>query len=167
MSEPSYAKLLHSTAGLPLEVLRDILIPAILGKETDGILYWAGKDLARQFPVETEDDVSTIFSQLGFGDIKLQKKNKKQQVWIMSGGLVTDRLALDKNNFTLEAGFLAQQIELQTNATSEAQITEKKKNSVEILVQHNLKDTLTDIEPTKYITVENSTEESDSDDHDK
>jgi Protein of unknown function (DUF2507). len=127
MSQRLYEQLLHDSAGLPQSVLRDVLIPAVLDKETDGILYWAGKDLARQFPVESTSSIVALFDQLGFGHLKLKKQTSKQQIWLLDGQLVTDRLTLPRPNFTLEAGFLAQQIELQTNATTEAQVTEQKK----------------------------------------
>ncbi len=86
--------------------------------------------------------------------IKLKKQTSKQQIWLLDGQLVTDRLTLPRPNFTLEAGFLAQQIELQTNATTEAQVTEQKKNMVEILVQHNIKDSASDIEPVEFLQLE-------------
>lgn len=151
MSQPSYKKLLNSSAGLPREILRDVLIPTILGKEADGILYWSGKDLARQFPVAKLEEIPMIVNQLGFGELTLKKNTSKQQVWLLTGKIVSDRLTLDHPNFTLEAGFLAQQIEFQTNATTEAQVTEAKKTSVEILVQHNLKNPASDIEPFKFL----------------
>ena len=154
MSQRLYEQLLHDSAGLPQSVLRDVLIPAVLDKETDGILYWAGKDLARQFPVESTSSIVALFDQLGFGHLKLNKQTSKQQIWLLDGQLVTDRLTLPRPNFTLEAGFLAQQIELQTNATTEAQVTEQKKNMVEILVQHNIKDSASDIEPVEFLQLE-------------
>ena len=33
------------------ELMRDFLLPTILGKHEKDILYWAGKDLARKFPL--------------------------------------------------------------------------------------------------------------------
>ena len=158
MSQRLYEQLLHTSAGFSQSVLRDVLIPAILDKQTDGILYWAGKDLARQFPVQTTDDVTLIFAQLGFGDLRLKKQNSRQQLWQLSGDTVTQRLTTAHPNFTLEAGFLAQQVEFQTNATTEAQLTEKKKNLIEITVQHNASDMTTDIEPVTFLQLDQPAE---------
>ncbi len=38
-------------------LFRQELLPNLFGKETPFILYWAGKDLARKYPLATIDDV--------------------------------------------------------------------------------------------------------------
>ena len=38
-------------------LIRDYLLGNILGEHTDEILYWAGKDLARQFPLKSQEDL--------------------------------------------------------------------------------------------------------------
>ena len=47
-------------ASSSVEILRDALILKLLGDDSSGILYWAGKDLARQFPVASDDDLVTF-----------------------------------------------------------------------------------------------------------
>lgn len=47
MSQKLYDELINSPQGLVNGTLRDVILPAILGKETDEMLYWIGKDLAR------------------------------------------------------------------------------------------------------------------------
>lgn len=154
MSQSTYDQLLHGAVGLNQGVLRDVLIPAILGEETGGILYWAGKNLAHQFPVSNPDELITIFTQLGFGHLELQKKSAKQQTWQISGPIVTERLKLNQADFNLETGFIAQQIEFQTNAITEAQIVEQKKGTVQIVVQSDLKDPSLDTEPIEFLQIE-------------
>lgn len=140
--------------GLANEVLRDVLIPSILGKQTSGILYWAGKDLARKFPVSQSEQLPTLFNQLGFGQLTLQKKNSKQQFWLLSGPNVADRLRIKDVDFNLETGFLAEQIQMQTNATTEAQISDQKKESISILVQHDLKEEIPEQSTIQFISIE-------------
>ncbi len=33
-----------------MKLLRDYVLPSILGKHEDDVLYWVGKDIARKFP---------------------------------------------------------------------------------------------------------------------
>lgn len=44
-----------------LDLLRDYLIPELLGDEAPHIMYWAGKDLARKFPLDSSRRSSRIF----------------------------------------------------------------------------------------------------------
>lgn len=117
--------------------IRDVLLPLILGQETDGILYWIGKDLARQFPVATPTDLSLLTSQLGLGDLRLTSSHNTTMTWELSGPVIAERLALQKEatSFTLEAGFLAKQVEFQTSKVTEATVLEKKKDTVVILTE--------------------------------
>lgn len=160
MSQSMYDQLLHSAVGLNQGVLRDVLIPAILGEETSGILYWAGKDLAHQFPVSNSEQLILIVEQLGFGQLTKQKNSAKQQVWLLSGPVVAQRLKTDRPDFNLEAGFIAQQIEFQTNAITEAQITEQKRGTVQIIVQSDLKDPSLDTQPITFLTIDSPTPKS-------
>ena len=71
MTQKLYDQLINSPRGMSTAAMRDVLLPLILGQETDGILYWIGKDLARQFPVATPGDLSLLTHQLGLGDLRL------------------------------------------------------------------------------------------------
>ncbi|WP_461240326.1 YslB family protein [Paucilactobacillus sp. N302-9] len=161
MTQSIYQQVSDNPAGMGQATLRDVLIPSILGKQTSGILYWAGKDLARQFPVAQLDEIPVIFKQLGFGELTLVKKNPKQQYWQLSGAIVNSRLSLKDADFNLECGFLAQELEIQTNATTEAKIDDKKRSSLTILVQHDLKETVADADPVKFINVVDDTQDED------
>ena len=57
--------------------------------------------------------------------------------WELSGPVIAERLALQKEatSFTLEAGFLAKQVEFQTSKVTEATVLEKKKDTVVILTE--------------------------------
>lgn len=137
MTQKLYDQLINSPRGMSTASMRDVLLPLILGQETDGILYWIGKDLARQFPVATPGDLSLLTHQLGLGDLRLTSSHNTTMTWELSGPVIAERLALQKEatSFTLEAGFLAKQVEFQTSKVTEATVLEKKKDTVVILTE--------------------------------
>lgn len=137
MTQKLYDQLINSPRGMSTAAMRDVLLPLILGQETDGILYWIGKDLARQFPVATPGDLSLLTHQLGLGDLRLTSSHNTTITWELSGPVIAERLALQKEatSFTLEAGFLAKQVEFQTSKVTEATVLEKKKDTVVILTE--------------------------------
>ena len=139
MSQERYDQLLHSHQGLVNGTLRDVILPAILGKETDDMLYWIGKDLARQYPVATHDDLVVLTHQLGLGDLTLQRHDKISQVWRLAGPIVSERIQRDKEqtSFGLECGFLAQQIEFQLGTVAEARVNDRHHDSIDIMVQND------------------------------
>lgn len=139
MSQKLYDQLINSPQGLNTGSLRDIIIPAILGKETDEMLYWIGKDLAQQYPVATKDDLIILTQQLAFGDLSLQKKTKTSQIWRLGGPIVANRIDRDEEDtsFGLECGFLAQEVEFQLNTIVEAKINARHHDYVEILLEND------------------------------
>ncbi|WP_367341932.1 YslB family protein [Limosilactobacillus sp.] len=139
MSQESYNRFINSQRGLISSTIRDVLLPAMLGKETNGISYWIGKDIAREYPVASVDDLITLTNQLGFGELSLRKENKNQQLYRLSGPIVSERLGIDheKVSFDLEAGFLAMETEFQVGAAAEAEIVDRRRASIDIMVQHD------------------------------
>lgn len=139
MTQKRYDQLIHGQRGLANATLRDVIIPALLGSETDGILYWIGKDLAREYPVATTAELITLTRQLGFGDLTLKKHSATRQVYELAGPLVAERIALDKEktSFTLEAGFLAQECEFQLGQVAEAAVSERGRRTIQLLVQND------------------------------
>ncbi|MEY8442332.1 YslB family protein [Lactobacillaceae bacterium 24-114] len=146
MGHSLYDTLLHSQRGLVNGTLRDVIIPSILGKETDEMLYWIGKDVARQFPVDADEKIILLGKQLGFGDLSLLKKNATSQVWKLGGPIVKERIAQngELTSFGLETGFLAQEIEFQLLTITEATITERKKDHIVIEVKNDPKSNAND-----------------------
>ncbi len=153
MSQKRYDQLLHSHQGLANGTLRDIILPAILGKEADDMLYWIGKDLAQQYPVATHDDLVILTQQLGFGDLTLQRHDKVSQIWRLGGPIVNERIQRggEQTSFGLECGFLAQEIEFQLGTVAEAKINDRHHETVDILVQNDPK-TDADDERSELIT---------------
>ena len=60
------------------EILRDHVLPSILGQHEDEILYWAGKEVARKFPVFTIEEFPVFFQEAGWGTLSLEKTTKEE-----------------------------------------------------------------------------------------
>ena len=140
------------------ELIRDVVIPNLLGTDTHEILYWAGKELARQYPLANRQDIIRFFDKAGFGLIELNKEQRNKQIYTLSGEIVKARLNQLEPSFNLEAGFLAEQIQSQDGIYTEA-LTEvnKKTKIVTFTVQSDLKDRLSIEEPlTHFVMSENN-----------
>ncbi|MEH7303742.1 YslB family protein [Neobacillus drentensis] len=102
------------------ELIREILLPEILGKDTPEILYWAGKRLARKYPLADMEQIIDFFAKASWGQLELTKENKTEiQFELMSPIMVSRVKSKAEHFFQLEAGFLAQQIEFQKEANAE------------------------------------------------
>jgi len=124
------------------ELLRDLLIPDLLGKEHSQILYWSGKQLARKFPLSNIDEVIEFFINAGWGELQEVKQSKNEAEFVLNGPIVTRRFDLNADcEFQLEAGFLAEQIQSHKQRITEAAVeTKRKANKVIILVRWDPKD---------------------------
>ncbi|AQY50959.1 hypothetical protein PWEIH_12840 [Listeria weihenstephanensis FSL R9-0317] len=130
------------------ELIRDTLIPNVLGEETPHILYWAGKELARKYPLETMDELADFFEKASFGDLEVSSEKKDEMIISLSGELVALRLNNDANaTFKLEAGFIAEQIQHQKRLYTESyEEVDKRKKVVKIIVKWDRKETVSDDE---------------------
>lgn len=139
MSQKLYDELINSPQGLINGTLRDVILPAILGKETDEMLYWIGKDLARQYPVASPAELITLTHQLGLGELTLEKHSPTSQLWRLGGPIVAGRIKKDneETSFGLECGFLAQEIEFQLGSVVEAKINDRHHDTVNILLEND------------------------------
>jgi hypothetical protein len=126
------------------ELMRDILLPEILGKHTTDILYWGGKSLARKFPLVSIEEMEAFCLEAGWGKLTLTDEKKAEQIYTLSGPFVERRLALKTDiSFKMEAGFLAEQIQNKKKAITEAaEEIHKRSKTVKIIVRTDLKDTL-------------------------
>lgn len=103
------------------ELLREMLIPEIFGKDTPEILYWAGKKLARKFPAETHEEIVDFFAQASWGELLVKNESKDELEFELISPLMVSRVKSKAEHFfQLEAGFLAQQIENQKGVIAEA-----------------------------------------------
>lgn len=127
------------------ELIREILLPSILGKETATILYWAGKDLARKFPLQSMDEIIGFFAQAGWGTLVVKVEGKNELEVELSSPVITDRLHKKDGSttFKLEAGFLAQQIETHKGVIAECYEHPKKRaNKVLFTIKWDTKDSI-------------------------
>lgn len=85
------------------EIIRDYVLSDILGKHESDLLYWAGKSLARKFPLFSLDEAAGFFAEAGFGKLVLEKSGKGETTFVLHP------LKVENRCFKLEAGFLAEQ----------------------------------------------------------
>ena len=91
------------------EIIRDGILRSILGKHEADVLYWAGKETARKFPLFTLDEAPTFFMQAGWGELTMEKEGKDSYTYVLTGD--ADILKFEERSFRLEAGFLAEQVQ--------------------------------------------------------
>lgn len=111
-----------------LELLRSVLLPELLGKENNGISYWAGKNIARKYPLSSIEDIYSFFNKASWGDLTLIKDSKTEMIFELTSSLITKRFQqeVDPITYQLEAGFLAEQIQRMSNYITEAYTSEKR-----------------------------------------
>ncbi|RIW37776.1 DUF2507 domain-containing protein [Bacillus salacetis] len=124
--------------------MRDILLPEILGKHTTDILYWGGKGIARKFPLISFEEMEAFFLEAGWGNLSITEDKKDERIYTLSGPLIERRLSLKTDiSFKMEAGFLAEQVQNQKKAITEAaEEIHKRSKTVKIIVRSDLKDTI-------------------------
>ncbi|WP_342505349.1 YslB family protein [Sporosarcina sp. FSL K6-2383] len=119
------------------DLLRDHVLPSILGAHQGEILYWAGKEIARKFPVFSVEELPVFFQEAGWGILSLEKTQKDEAFYTMTNG---DEINIQDRSFQLEAGFLAEQYQklngLLTECYGEAQ---SKKGRVSFQVKWDTK----------------------------
>lgn len=105
------------------EIIRDYVLSDVLGKHESDVLYWAGKSLARKFPLFSLDEAADFFNQANFGELVIEKSGKDEIVYILRP------FKIDNRCFKLEAGFLAQQQQKLSGFLTEAydEVLRKKK----------------------------------------
>ncbi|MCM3704494.1 MULTISPECIES: YslB family protein [Cytobacillus] len=124
------------------ELIREVLLHDLLGNEAPEILYWAGKRIARMYPLETAGQIAEFFINAGWGNISVVNESKHEIEMELSSQLIEDRCKKNNNcTFQLEAGFIAQQIEFQKEVICEAfEHTRKKNGKILITVKWDKKD---------------------------
>nr|WP_263325515.1 YslB family protein [Neobacillus sp. Marseille-Q6967] len=126
------------------ELIREFLLPEILGKDTPEILYWAGKRLARKYPLHSLDEIADFFAKASWGHLELKTEHKNEMEFELTSPLIVSRIkSKAEHYFQIEAGFLAQQIELQKQVIAETfEHPVKKANKVHFTVKWDKKDNL-------------------------
>ena len=89
------------------EILRDHVLPSILGQHEGDILYWSGKEIARKFPIFSVDELPTFFTEAGWGVLSIEKATKNEAFYTLKDD--QEYMNSQKRTFRLEAGFIAEQ----------------------------------------------------------
>lgn len=112
------------TPGAGYDILRYISLPEIFGSETNTLLYYTGKNLARKFQIESFEDLYYLFDRLGWGRLDFVKEKRRYlEFHLMSDAIVHRMNASFATEFRLEAGFLAAAV--QTITGKECECTEE------------------------------------------
>lgn len=123
MADTNYNEMMHQTLTTPYFgqlMLRDAVLPELLGTQTSTILYFAGRDLATRLPLP-DDGISDAFTQMGLGDLAVTKTKVRERRYQLTGEVVQNRLKhFPKADFQFEAGFLAQLVQQALGMSCEA-----------------------------------------------
>ena len=126
------------------ELIREFVLPEILGKDAPEILYWAGKSLARKHPLNTFDDIIEFFTRASWGQLEIKKERKDEIEFELVSPLIVSRVkSKAEHYFQIEAGFLAEQIQHQKQVIAETfEHPVKKANKVQFTVKWDRKDSI-------------------------
>lgn len=130
-----------------LELLREVLIPDILGQDYPQMLYWAGKGLARKYPVSSIEELAKFFEVAGWGHLTLLHNKKNEMEFELSGELISIRFTkANEFTFQLEAGFIAEQLQMMNKYITETyEQVKKRANKVVFTVKWDNKDLLDEV----------------------
>lgn len=147
MTEPITSESLHqndASAVSPFgyDLIREFLLQELLGKDAPELLYWAGKRLARKFPLFTAEEIVEFFQKASWGFLTIRNETKHEILFELESDLINERLKMNPSSFfQLEAGFIAQQMELQKKVVVEAfEHPRKSKGKVQFTVKWDSKD---------------------------
>lgn len=123
------------------ELLRHSLLPELLGKNAPSLLYWAGRQLARRYPLRDLEQIAAFFEEAGWGTLMAGEERNDELPIELSGSIIAARFSLYGScSFQLEAGFLAEQIEQQKRLVTEAvELPAKRAGQARILVKWDRK----------------------------
>lgn len=132
MSKKSTKEINISELSVPAfgyELIREELLEELLGNEAPNILYWAGKRLARKYPLYSINEIIEFFINAGWGTLTVTDEKKDELEFTLSSELIRNRLLTKTNpTFQLEAGFLAEQIQQMKKVYAESYEHPKKRN---------------------------------------
>jgi predicted hydrocarbon binding protein len=125
------------------ELMKSVLLPELLGDDAGAILYWSGRKLARLYPFDTIEDVVLFFEKAAWGTLILVDESRGKLKFELSSDLITARLHDDPDAvFTLEAGFLAEQIQRIKGYSAEAytEVKHGRQKKIEFIVKWDVRE---------------------------
>ncbi|WP_155591903.1 YslB family protein [Lysinibacillus cavernae] len=130
------------------EIIRDHILSSILGKHEDDVLYWAGKELARKFPCKSQDELIAFFADACWGNLELMKESKDGRIFQLTND--PEILQIKQRSFRLEAGFIAEQIQLAKGYLTECYDEKREKQHyVMFTVKWDVKERIMNTIPTE------------------
>jgi len=113
-----FDELPESTVGH--DVLRYVSMPSFLGQEKDSILYFIGRNLARQINIEKLEDLYFLFDKFRWGSLELVKDRRRTLTFhLMSDDVAARMVSPFQVDYRIEAGFIAEAIETITQRSCE------------------------------------------------
>lgn len=127
----------ETVPGFSYDILRNDVIPELLGEDESMILYYSGKHLARKHQERALEDLALFFEQTGWGRLTMLKEKPKQTSYELE-----TPFEINERAFSLETGFLAQLKEARDGVVSEGSYVVKKKQplTIEITILSDTKD---------------------------
>lgn len=127
-----------TTTQFGYEIIRDHVLPSVLGVHEGEILYWAGKEVARKFPTFSIEEIPAFFIEAGWGNLTLLKTSKKEAFYELTG--IAESVKIEQRKFQLEAGFIAEQYQKLSGVLTECYTEPKRRNkSVQFHVKWDTK----------------------------
>ena len=121
--------------GAGFDLMRYYTLPDFLGKDAPYMLYYMGKNIARQTELQNFDELYEFFQYMGWGELSLVQEKRSKMTFNLSGHIIEKRLHqhLFEVDFRLESGFLAEMTQRLTGHTYECfEEIKKKENYVEL-----------------------------------
>ncbi|WP_173915902.1 DUF2507 domain-containing protein [Halobacillus sp. Marseille-Q1614] len=121
--------------GAGYDLLRYYTLPDFLGKEAPYLLYFMGKNIARETKIESFEELFEFFQYMGWGELQLVKEKKRTLTFHLHGHIVEKRLTqkLFPVDFRLECGFLSEVLCSITDDTYECMEEVIQKRIIEIM----------------------------------
>lgn len=110
------------------ELIRDYVLPSILGQHEEEILYWSGKELARKFPLQDPTEIIQFFERANWGMLSLEKLSKSEASYRLAP--TADASKLIGRKYSMEAGFIAEQYQNINGLLTECFASAKQKGAV-------------------------------------
>ncbi|WP_241494416.1 YslB family protein [Bacillus coahuilensis] len=135
---------IESSSSFGYELIRDFIMPELLGKHTPELLYWMGKHVARKFPLATFEEVAEFFKEANWGELQIVEDRRSFKIYQLSGPIVERRLQMySEPSFKLEAGFLAEQYQQHHSVLTECfEQIKKRSEQIHFTVQWDKHDTI-------------------------
>lgn len=123
-------------------ILRDNIVKTITGDHQNAILYWLGKDLALQFNASSIEECANLFLELGWGYLEEQQSSSTTKTFTLTSPFFhTRKVTNNTATFSLECGFLAQQLAMLEEKHTEGHFeVAAKQTEIQVLFKINLQE---------------------------